>query len=458
MQVRTKLTLYFISITASLLLFSFFAIYYLSHQERDSYFYSRLENKAQVNTRLYFKLIQIDSSLVKLIKPDKHELLGFTNFSILNSKNKFIYSYDRFNDNNRLKNKKYKNILSKITNNNKIYKEIDNFDLVAYLVEINHEKYKIIAIGEDKYGHGYINHLARNLMIMFVLIVSILAISGWGFSKNALNPISNIMNQVDLLSFKNLASRLTEPQNKKDEISRLIKTFNQMLDRVEKTFKIQRAFVSNISHEMMNPLSSITAQIEVTLLSIRSQEDYKKTLESILQDLTKLNSISKQLIDLSRYTESQDRKGFKKFRLDEIIWDVRKDFLKSNHAAQIVFEMSDLPENDDDLYVFCNETLLKTCFINLVDNACKFSVKNKVMIKLCLHHQQLSLLFENDGLGIQEEDMKNLFEPFFRSKNTADVQGFGIGLSIVKSILDLHSFEIEVYSIPNEKTTFKIDF
>lgn len=457
MQIRSKLTIYFIGITAFMLMVSSILIYYFSYIERVDYFYKRLNNKSITTASLFLKVSEVDSKLINLIKPDKNELLGFETITIYNNSNDEIYKYTDKNY-TKLKNNDLTKILTKTKQQKHFKKKIGDLDVISNLIKYKGKKIIVIASAKDKYGIIFLQHLKQNLIYIYLCILSFLGITGWIFAKNALKPISKIMNEVDSLSSSNLSSRLKEDYTNNDEISRLTKTFNQMLDRVEKTFKIQRAFVSNVSHELMNPLSSITSQIEVSLLKDRKPESYILTLESILSDLKKLNIISKQLIDLSNYNETQDRKGFKKIRLDELIWDTRNDYLKMYPECNVEFTMVNLPDDDEQLYIFGNEMLLSTCFKNLIDNGCKFSTNNSVKIDLTIKKQHLIVTFKNDGVGILQKDIKNLFVPFFRSSHNSTIKGYGIGLSIVKSIIELHRVDIEVSSEQNVQTIFKIIF
>ena len=266
------------------------------------------------------------------------------------------------------------------------------------------------------------------------------------------------MNQVDHISAANLSQRLTEKKGKKDEISRLIHTFNELLDRLEKAFQIQRAFISHASHELINPLTSISSQIEVSLLNTRSEKEYQSILHSILEDIQRLNSISHQLIKLSKFSNIQNKVGFKMIRFDEFIWQIRKEYLEKHPQSIIQLRIEQLPDEIERLEIYGNETLLQTCINNLIENGLKYSYDNKVELSLDFSDNQIIFEIINNGEGINDKDLIHIFTPFYRSKQTKEIEGFGIGLSIVKTILDLHKVEIEVHSILKETTTFKLKF
>lgn len=458
MQIRTKITLYFILITASLLLFSFFLIYFISVKERQKEFQTQLKNKAITSADLLLKVSEVDSLLLKVIDNNRKDLLYFENISIYNDQNQEIYTNnDEIHFQNIFSN--LDSIINIVLTKNEFITTTKSTVIVGQMYSYKNENYVLLAGAKDVIGKITLSLLANNLLYIYICILSFLGITGWVFAKQILKPISNIMNQVDLLSFKNLKSRLIV-ENNKDEITRLTLTFNKMLDRVERTFQLQNSFISNASHEIINPLTSITAEIEVTLLSKRNQDEYIKTLETILQEIKKLNEISEQLINLSKHNESQDRTNFQKLRLDEVLWETKNIFLQKHPESKIHFSVGNLPENDRLLFRDANETLLKTCFFNLIDNGIKFSTNKEIKINLSFNDDlDLIITFENNGLGIADNESDKLFIPFYRSKNnTSNVKGYGIGLSIVKSILDLHHCEINVASIPNQKTIFTLIF
>lgn len=458
MQIRTKITLYFIVITASLLLFSFLVIYFISVKERQKDFQTQLKNKAITTADLLLKVSEVDSLLLKVIDKNRKDLLYFENISIYDFQNKEVYT-----NNEEIHFQNFFSNLDSIINIVRIKKEyktlIRSATIVGQMYSYKNEKYVLLAGAKDLKGEKTLSQLANNLSYIYICVLSFLGITGWMFAKQVLKPISNVMNQVDLLSFKNLKSRL-KVENKKDEIARLTLTFNKMLDRVERTFQLQNSFISNASHEIINPLTSITSEIEVTLLSKRNQDEYIKTLETILQEIRKLNEISEQLINLSKHNESQDRTSFQRIRIDDVLWEAKQDFLQKHTDSKIHFSVGNLPENDFLLFYNANETLLKTCFTNLIDNGVKFSTNKEIKIDLSYSvESDVIITFENDGVGISESEYENLFIPFYRSKkNSSNIKGYGIGLSIVKSILDIHHCEINVSSIPNQKTIFTIVF
>ena len=457
MQIRTRITLYFIALTASLLLFSFFLIYSISKKERKSEFVEQLKNKSITTADLLLKISDVDSLLLKVIDKNKKDVYDFENISIYDeNKNEIYTNNDKIHFETIFKN--INTVFLQIKLNNEINTELKSTIIVGQNYRFKDNNYFLLASARDTTGIKNLKQLKGNLVYIFICILSFIGIIGWIFSRQILKPINTVIDQVNYLKLKKLNTRLTV-KNQNDEIAKLTDAFNKMLDRIEKTIKLQNSFISNASHEIINPLASITSQIEIALLSDRSTDNYKKTLRLVLQDINRLNQISEQLIKLSKYSDSQEKIGFNNLRIDELLWETKNSYLIKNPDAKIQLSIGNIPDNEQSLVFKVNDVLLKTCFNNLLDNAIKFSTDNEVKLNLFVNDDfDIVISFENNGAGIDENEFENLFTPFFRSSNSKNINGYGIGLAIVKSILDLHQFEITVESIPNNKTVFTIYF
>jgi len=457
MQIRTKINLYFISITASLLLISFFSIYFFTENDRKREFRKLILSKATTRAIYRIKVKSINPDLLKTLDFHKKDLLEKENISIYDNDNHKIYTNNNtYNFENIIPD--FSKKLIQIRNLKETYYTYNQLEIVGKVYPYMGKKYALIVGAKDTIGERQLSDLRKNLFYIFIGILTFIGFSGWLFSKKILEPISKVMNQVDEISAINLSQRLSEKKGKKDEISRLIHTFNELLDRLEKAFQIQRAFISHASHELINPLTSISSQIEVSLLNTRSEKEYQTILHSILEDIQRLNAISHQLIKLSKFSNIQNKVGFKMIRFDEFIWQIRKEYLDKHPQSIIQLRIERLPDEIERLEIYGNETLLQTCVNNLIENGLKYSYDNKVELSIDFSKNQIIFEIINNGEGINEKDLIHIFTPFYRTKQTKEIEGFGIGLSIVKTILDLHKVDVEVNSILKEKTTFRLKF
>ena len=310
---------------------------------------------------------------------------------------------------------------------------------------------------QDLYGQANLSNLKTLLTVIFFIVVIIVGLAGWVFAKRALRPISKVMNAVEGILPQKLDTRLDIP-NQKDEIGRLSTTFNKLLDRIETAFQMQKIFVANVSHELKNPLTKIRSQLEVSMLKERTPEDYKITIQSVLEDIQELAQLSNTLLELAKVSEDQRDLLTEIVRIDDLLWDCRQSLGQANAAYNIQVDLEELPEDDTWLEIAGNSTLLKTAFLNLMDNACKFSENQTVKVTLRASSKKLVLQFSDSGKGIPTQDQSLIFQPFYRGDNTANVKGYGIGLSLVERIVKLHNGHVSIQTNQPKGTTFILNF
>lgn len=261
------------------------------------------------------------------------------------------------------------------------------------------------------------------------------------------------------ISATNLDLRLTSNSGN-DELAELADTFNEMLNRLEGSFEAQKHFVSNISHELRTPLAAIITELELSAAKDRTNEEYKIAVQHTLADARKLVRLSNSLLDLAKASYHPSEIAFKPVRIDEILLDARQQVQKvnPNYKIDIHFDPEFLrEENDDQISVNGNEYLLKVAFVNLFENGCKFSNDRKSTVSISLRDKKIILRFMDNGIGISEADIKNVFNPFYRGDNKTFADGNGIGLSLTHKIIMLHKGILDVISGENQGTVFVVE-
>jgi len=263
--------------------------------------------------------------------------------------------------------------------------------------------------------------------------------------------------QVDEISITSLNLRVDEG-NGKDEIAMLAQTFNRMLARLESSFKVQRNFIANASHELRTPLTAITGQLEVSLMSERTREEYERVLNSVLEDIKSLNILSNRLLLLAQTSSESFQLKESSIRIDEIIWQSREEVLKHHPSYSIKIDIDRMLDEESKLVIKGDEQLIKAACVNLIENGCKYSTANSVEVMITFLDNHITVLFKDSGIGIDEKDLPNIFDPFFRGKNALDIKGHGIGLSMVKRIIVAHGGTIAINSQLAVGTTVSIQF
>ncbi|MBL7861561.1 MAG: HAMP domain-containing histidine kinase [Cyclobacteriaceae bacterium] len=450
MQIRTRLTLQFTVLVSTIVLLSFLAIYFFTQQFTDQDFSRRLRERAITSAILLIKVDQVDTVLLKIIDRAKRDNLYRESIRVYDETGKEIYM-----SGDTAKISISQVLFDRVRSEGELELHYKEFTVAGIPFTDRGKEYIIIAFAEDVIGYNRLIDLRRLLTGLFVILMAIVSISGWVYSGRALRPIQRIMNDVENISPQDLSNRL-ERSPHPDEMGKLINIFNNLLTRIENAFQLQKMFVSNVSHELKNPLTNITSQLEVTLLNERTVKEYQETIESVLEDIKSLNHLSNSLLDLARLTRSSDSFTMSKVRLDEILWETREVVSLIDPSYAISVTILEMPEDESKLYVNGNPYLLKTAFQNVIENACKFSMDGKASVSLTCRSQDFIIEVTDRGPGIEKKDLENVFQPFFRTDATSKIRGYGVGLSLSQRIISIHKGSISIDSTPGEGTRIKI--
>jgi signal transduction histidine kinase len=445
MKIRTKLSVLFTIIVATILIFFSLSVYIFSSNFWADQFYTRLKEKAVTTAKLLIEVNEVDINLLRII--DK-------NTSVLPSEQILVFDeYDSllYNSVNVIENKFDKEFFNKVRSEKVIRTTIAYREVLGMVFNDSDRQYVIIASAIDVYGNRKLSFIRVIIIVMFFVSVAITLLAGWFYSGQALSPISKVVAQVAKITATNLHLRVDEG-NRKDELANLSITFNKMLSKLENAFELQKSFVSNASHELRTPLTAIKGQIDVTLLNKRTTEEYEQTLISISEDISSLSELTNGLLDLAHANQDAEVIIFNNIRIDELLWSIRNEIEKLNLGYKVIIEFDNFPSSEDTLIYYGNEQLLRMALKNIIDNACKYSFDSTSIIKVFFNADGVNLKFIDKGIGISPEDIKNVFEPFYRAANVKGRKGVGLGLSLAKKVIELHEGNIQIESEENKGT------
>ena len=321
--------------------------------------------------------------------------------------------------------------------------------------ESNDESFIVITAAENYFEMNQAENLIQTLLFAIGAAFLLLLYIAFYYSKNIFKPITIITEKVKEISSENLYLRLND-NNSNDELNELARTFNQMLDRIETSFETQNNFISNASHELRTPLTAIIGEADVTLSKPRKEEDYVESLKIILQEADKLDNKTKALLFLAQTGFNGKVQKFEKLRIDELLWDVKENLENLNPKNKIFINMELLPENPAKLKVNGNKQLLHLALSNIISNGCKYSNFNIVTISIGSSDDFIYIVIKDNGIGIPKNELKYIYDPFFRASNTKKYEGYGIGLPLSRNIIRMHDGKLLVNSIENEGTTVQI--
>ena len=275
-------------------------------------------------------------------------------------------------------------------------------------------------------------------VVVFILLA--------GFIPGEHSNRSRMSLKVEDISITSLNLRVPV-LHENDEIGRLAKTFNNMLERLETSFSTQKDFISNASHELRTPLTSINGQLEVLLMKNRSSEEYKEAIDSVLEDIKSLIDLSNRLLLIARTSTMNPLTQTKNIRIDDgILWQAEEETKKFNTDFKINISLDPSLTDSEQMLVDGDESLLKVAVSNLIDNACKYSSDKSAEILIRQSGRWIEVSFKDKGIGIPEEDQKKVFEPFYRSSNALSYRGSGIGLQLVNQIIKSHNGVLKLSS------------
>lgn len=451
MQIKTRITLLFTAITVTILLVFALVVYTSAKESREQEFYNLLTKEAYTKANIFLNA-QVDKKTLQAIYHNNRNILNEVEVAIYDTDFNLVY-HDAVDIDIV---KETPAMLQNIRLKKHISFYQGEWQVVGIVYPYKDKEYLITSAAYDLYGYNKLNDLLKTIIILFFTSLFIIYIAGTLFSSRILMPVKKMMEKVTTISATNLDLRLVS-YNSKDELSQLANTFNEMLDRLENSFDAQKHFVSNISHELRTPLSAMIAELELSTNKERSILEYKIVINNVLIDSKKLVRLSNSLLDLAKASYDRSEIGFKPIRIDEVLLDARKQTLKANPDYKIDIHFENDFEDDHQISVDGNEYLLNVAFINLFENGCKFSNDKQSIVSILFDPKNIILKFSDKGIGIAENDIKNIFAPFYRGENKIFADGNGIGLPLTQKITNLHDGKINIESIVNQGTTFIIE-
>jgi len=319
---------------------------------------------------------------------------------------------------------------------------------------VSHHTLVVSAIDLD--GRSEIRNLRTGIILGILIGVLLLTMVSWYWVKKMLKPIADKIKKARAIGAQSLSLRLNV-KNNYDELGELAVTFNEMLERIERGFRTQQQFIRNASHEMRTPLTAITAEVSLALQENRTPEKYRQILENVGKQAENLNELVTQLLLMA----SVERNGALNDQIcaaDEVLLATFRTLQhKYSEATRMIRLEIDAPDASL-LLVRCDPAILQAAFFNVLDNAVKYGNQQPITVRLSLQNQTVHLEVTDQGHGIQPEELEHLFKPFYRSKQNSQIPGWGIGLSLVKSIVDKYGATVHLNSIPGKGTTVQIAF
>lgn len=437
MLIRNKLTLLFTSLVLAIQLAFSAYVYTFYSAYRKQEFFGQLEAKARVFGRVLVERQDVAHLLSAHVPAS--DLITLTNeqISIYDEQGKLLYD-----NRNAEYDQQEQRLLPRLRGPAEHVRfAVGEVEGVGHQLAHNNRPYFVFVAGYDQLGRSKRDNLLLILLVGNLGTLVLILVSGWYFSGKFLRPLSVMTHTVRHISEAHLHTRLSEG-NRRDEIAQLAMTFNQMLGQLERSFQSQQRFVSHASHELRTPLTNVLGTLDTSLTYDKNPADWRKSMQEAIGEIRKVIGLTNSLLSLAKVgTEPLEPIPV---RLDECVLEAVEQIQRKypNRTIHLAFgEVS-----DDYFLVNGNAALLTTAFVNVIDNACKYSEKpvQVLLQKAPDNPATYEIRVIDMGRGIAPQDRAHVFEPLVRGSNVGQVEGFGVGLAVTEQLISLHHGQISL--------------
>ena len=302
----------------------------------------------------------------------------------------------------------------------------------------------------------YLNDFSSKLMIILIITLLVSGAVGAGVfylnTAQVLKPLTAITRAAENYAKGDFSARL--PQNSDPELGRLTDTMNRMADFIDKNERSRRRFVSDVSHELKTPMTSIGGFVDGILDGTIPQKEQRHYLKIVSSEVQRISRLVHSMLNISRFEEGTYRPNYERVDITHLLIMTLLLFEEKIEAKGLSVEGLDvcpktLAEVDVDL--------IQQVFYNLTENAIKFVNKNGTLfLAVDSDAEMVHVHLRNSGDGLTEEEIQHVFERFYKTDESRglDTTGVGLGLSIVSRIMVLHSGKVTVKSVKGEYTEF----
>ncbi|MDO8445747.1 MAG: heavy metal sensor histidine kinase [Deltaproteobacteria bacterium] len=327
--------------------------------------------------------------------------------------------------------------------------------MITYPIIENGEVATILQVGTS------LETLQNTLHVLFLTIIfgilaslALASLGGWFMAKKSLSPVNDITTAARAITAKNLDQRI-EVANPNDEVGRLAETFNEMISRLNNSFRQINQFSSDVSHELRTPLTIMRGEMEVAMRTQRTPEEYKEVIASGLEEVERMSLMVEELLLLSKTEHGELKLNVSTVALRKLLEAIYDNATALARGKGVSISI----QSNDEVYIEGDEMRLRQVLLNLVDNAIKYSPSGgEVELSLTRDKEYAHISVKDTGIGIAKEDQEKIFGRFYRvdASRSREVGGTGLGLSICKWITEGHGGKISVVSDIGKGTTFTV--
>ena len=290
------------------------------------------------------------------------------------------------------------------------------------------------------------------LLVLAPVALTASALGGWFLARRALTPVDAMVEAARRIEAEDLTKRIPAPSGE-DELARLGAVLNDMLARLERSFGAVRRFSADAAHELRTPLTILKGEIEVALRSSEAPAEIRQTLVSCLEEVDRLNSLVEDLLLMARMEGNALSAAPRPVNLAEVLQDVTPALSELAARAGNTCTVVAAPS----LWIEGYDSLLFRLVFNLAENAIKYTPSGgRIEITLEQHDHLAVLQVKDNGPGIPPDVQEHIFDRFYRGDPAREGSGTGLGLALVRAIVELHRGQIHLSSDVGKGSCFRV--
>lgn len=330
---------------------------------------------------------------------------------------------------------------------------------------LNDQSIRVAALRERNFTFlvGYpvaeLREALENLFSIFLVLIPIAlvvsAVGGLSLANKSLRAVDEVTTRARRITAENLDQTIP-PRDVDDEIGRLISTFNDMIQRLNSSFAQVRQFSADASHELRTPLTVMRGEIELALRNPKTHEEYRRVLESAMEEIIRMSSIIENLLTLAKADQGTYEVNLSEVNLASLAQELYDDGEMLAEGKHIRVALA----AKDQITIVGDKVRLRQLFLNLIDNAIKYTPEGGA-VTLSVERRNGSAVVQvaDTGIGIPPEDINRVFDRFYRvdKARSREIGGTGLGLSIAKWIVELHRGKISVQSEVDRGSVFTVE-
>jgi heavy metal sensor kinase len=330
------------------------------------------------------------------------------------------------------------------------------FRFINRILPSEHGQIIVLHFGRDLNEVTDLLHEYMSIYMYSVPLILIIAIGvGWFLAAHALKPFDDLAHTAEQITSEKLNTQIVGAR-KEAEVQRFVQSFNSMVARLSQSFDQMRRFNANVAHELRTPLAILQGENEIALRSESLSEEIRSVLISNLEELDRLTRIVNDILTLSEAEAGSQILSKKLINLKLLIGDLTDQMQLLAMERNIQIEVADLP----DAVVEADDLWMRRAILNLLDNAIKYSRDGgRIQVSITNDAAKTRIGIRDDGIGISGRDLPHIFDRLFRADpaRSRNNGGAGLGLALVKWVVEAHNGQITVASEPERGTAFQIE-